>query len=137
MRTHAGLELTPTGPVAVFACRTENPHPSGTRKQSGHRVCIINLKAYLQLYNVAVELYVVMVLPSPFQSDWSFHRWRLMASRGWEVTTSLSRRVSKDHLRTSALHSRPLKARPRAPTCSPARRRYRYERTQAGQRSAS
>lgn len=39
MRTHAGLELTPTGPV----------------KQSGHRVCIINLKAYLQLCNVGVE----------------------------------------------------------------------------------
>lgn len=75
--------------------------------------------------------------PHRSQSDWSFHRWRLMASRGWEATTSRSRRASKDHLRTSALHSRPLKARPRAPTCSPARRRYRYERTQAGQRSAS
>lgn len=54
------------------------------------------------------------------------NRWRLMASRGWEVTTSRSRQVRRGRRRTSAPLSRRLKARPRAPTCSPARRHNRY-----------
>lgn len=37
--------------------RTSDRKPASFRdpQQSGHRVCIINLKAYLRLYNVAVE----------------------------------------------------------------------------------
>lgn len=50
-----------------------------------------------------------------------------MASRGWEVTASHSRQVSRGRRRTSALLSRRLKAQPRAPTCSLARRRNRYQ----------
>lgn len=59
--------------------------------------------------------------------DLCCNRWLLTASRGWELTTSRSRRVSRDRPHTSALPSRRLRARPRAPTCSPAHRRNRYE----------
>lgn len=50
-----------------------------------------------------------------------------MASRGWGVTasSSSSRRGSREPPRTSAPLSRPLLARPRAPTCSLDRRRNR------------
>lgn len=50
-----------------------------------------------------------------------------MVSRGWEVTTSRSRQVSRGRPPTSSLLSRCLRAQPRAPTCSPARRHNRYQ----------
>lgn len=80
---------------------------------------------FVHLCSIAVKC-AFCSSPQGSQSDWPFTRWRLMASRGWEVTTSHSRQASRGRRPTSALLSRRLRAQPRAPTCSPARRRNRY-----------